>query len=96
MLGVVGVHLLVGSESIFESINDISLLDNVAGGYSVSCLESLFLDVLDKIYDATYRVCDVFETHFGGVIGSSLLGIADPEAYVVKAVEYTDSGLKLN
>lgn len=55
-----------------------------------------FLDVLDKIYDATYGVCDVFETHFGGVVGSSLLGIADPEAYVVKAVEYTDSGLKLN
>lgn len=52
--------------------------------------------VLDKIYDATYGVCDVFETHFGGVVGSSLLGIADPEAYVVKAVEYTDSGLKLN
>jgi hypothetical protein len=44
----------------------------------------------------TYGVGDVFKAHFGGVKGSSLLGIANPEAYMVKAVKNADGGLKVN
>jgi hypothetical protein len=43
----------------------------------------------------SYRVSDEFEAHLGGVEGSCLFGVTDPEAYVVKAVEYTDCGLHL-
>ena len=39
-------------------------------------------------------VSDVFEAHLAGVECGGLLCIADPEAYVVEAVENTDFGLQ--
>lgn len=41
----------------------------------------------------TYLVCDKLESHASGVEGGGLLGVTDPEANVVKAVEYSNFGL---
>jgi len=37
----VGVHLLVEAEGRFESVDDVTVLDNVSAGVSVTGLESL-------------------------------------------------------
>ena len=52
------------------------------------------MTVIRKFEIKTYLVCQVFETHPGGVEGSGLLGISDPETNVVESVEDSDCGLK--
>ena len=41
----------------------------------------------------TYLVCHEIEAHATGIEGGSLLGIADPEANMIKAIELANCGL---
>ena len=76
---VVLTHLaVVGLEGGLEDIADFSITDNVRADISVSSLEAL--------------VGDVLESHSGGVVRSSLLGVSNPEFNVIEAVEHSNSG----
>jgi len=76
---VVLAHLVVsGLEGGLEDIADFSIADDVRDNVSVSGLEAL--------------VGDVLESHSGGVVRSSLLGVSNPEFNVIEAVEHSNSG----
>ena len=51
------------------------------------------MTVIRKLEIKTYLVCQVFETHPGGVEGGGLLSISDPETNVVEAIEDANFGL---
>lgn len=76
---VVLAHLaVVGLEGGLEDIADFSIADDVRDDVSVSSLEAL--------------VGDVFESHSGGVVRGSLLGVSNPELNVIEAVKHSNSG----
>lgn len=47
------VHLSVGLEGRFESVDDFSVLNDMDTSFSVSGLESLVKEVLDKVIRLT-------------------------------------------
>jgi hypothetical protein len=93
------INLSVRVKSTLEYIENVAVSHNVDTCVSVASFKALNHAKTKLVRGdsfLTYGVGDIFEAHFGGVKGSSLLGIANPEAYMVKAVKNADGGLKLN
>lgn len=80
LLKVVSYLHVTGVQCGNEGVNDFSIPNHVCASISLTSLKAL--------------VSNVFKSHTGGVIASSLLGISDPEFNVIEGVK--DSNSRLN